>query len=203
MIGSMARLAWLAIGGLSALSLAGCGGDGDSTTSQTATVLSTPVSADRPAKLPRRWHRAVSEAAGFSVGVPPGWKQSGSGPALLLSAPGRLVAVSIAADRTDEALSADPRDLAKRTLAGLSGFKGVKAGAPKPFPGRYPGVALDATAARGKTGKQRLRLVILRPDSVAVFTVLGAGSTKLTRAKERKLIDRIARTLRYQPVGVG
>jgi hypothetical protein len=186
------RAAALALG----LLVVGCGGGGS--TSSTTTTATGPAG-DQPATLPHGWKAVVNDPSGFSVGVPPGWTWRLQGSTSLLAAPRNLVAISIAGDRTEEARTTDLTALAAGTVSHLHAFDGLAVGEPQRFRGRYPAVIVTASGS-GRSG-QRLRLIVMRPPAVGVFTLLGA--TKLKSPRTAKLIDRIARTVRFRPVAVG
>jgi hypothetical protein len=183
-----------------ALAIGGCGSDGAAPQGPELEAVSAP---DAPAKLPRGWKPVINNPSGFSVGRPAGWKARMKGPATILSAPANLVAVSITADRTREALGADLNDLAERTIHRLPLVSTVQAQPPRPFKHRYRAVVIDARGGQPGRPPSRLRLIVLRPDSIAVFSLLAASSTGLHPGSERKIVEKIARTLRYRPVAVG
>jgi hypothetical protein len=120
----------------------------------------------------------------------------------LFSSPDALIAVSIAGDRTDEALSAPLPAFAHDAMTQVAGFSELRASEPRPFRAHYPAVSVEATGKRAG-GRQRLRLIVLRPDSLAVFSLLAATTARIPVGKERKIVKRIARTVRYRPVEVG
>lgn len=157
--------------------------------------------ADSPAQLPKRWTLHANGPSGFTVGVPPDWAVAEHGEASLLFSPGRLVVVSITADRTDEALRAPLSDLTNETARHLSGFNEVVPTAVAGFAGRYPGAELTATATRTSGERQRLTLIVMRGGG-AVFSLLAAATDRLKPAVGRTIGGKIARTLRYRPVEV-
>src|SRR5438477_1998460 len=82
-----------------ALALVGCGGSG-LTHSHTR-----PESPQPPAPLPAGWHGYRDYASGLSAGVPPGWRAARRRDSLRVASTDGLVAVSITADRTSDALN--------------------------------------------------------------------------------------------------
>ena len=166
---------------------------------ETTETIAVP---DKPANLPRGWERVINNPSGFSIGLPPGWKDRPKGSATQLSAPGNLVVVSINADRTDEALGADLKELAELTLRSLPGLSVADGTEARGFDHRYRATVIDAKGKKG-SARQRLRLIVMRPDSIAVYSMLAASSAKLKAKQVGKIIDRIARSLRHRPVAVG
>lgn len=178
------------------LGLVGCGGG----SKEPAQTVSTPTTADAPAKLPRRWSSHVNGPGGFSVGVPPAWTAKLNGSTSELTAPGRLLAVSIAADRTNEALAAVPAAFAEQTAKNLTGFRGLRPARARALPTQYPGAILQTEGKRANGKRERLTLVVLKPDSIAVFSLLAASTGKLKARAELHVIAQITRSLRYRPV---
>jgi hypothetical protein len=80
---------------LCALVSSGCGGGGGSTSTNATAEAAQPA-----AKLPAHWRRHLDRRGGLTIGVPPGWKAHQPRRGFLISSPDRLVAISIAADRT-------------------------------------------------------------------------------------------------------
>src|SRR4051794_32287873 len=96
----MGRLA--ATAGLAAVSAIAAAGCGDSDKPLPPVAPTQPEQTDRPARLPGGWKRLVNRRAGFSVGIPPGWKGSGAQGATLVRSGDRLMAVSHTADRSPD-----------------------------------------------------------------------------------------------------
>jgi hypothetical protein len=179
--------------------VAGCGdgGGGDSTTPRAAET------ADPPAKLPAGWRTETNRPAGFTVGVPPAWSANLDGSTSVLRSPDRLVAISVSADRTDEALDAPLEGFATATAEGLGGFEDLKLGSSRPFEGAaYPGVEIAGSGRQSETGvPQRVELVILRREGIASYPVLAAINDRRSSPFVEQ-IDRIVRSLRGRPVEV-
>ena len=187
-------LACLLAGGLAA-----CGG-GDGTTVSTARG---PETADPLPKLPRRWTVEINRGSGFAVGVPPAWRaKSTAQQATLIHSPDRRVAVSISADRTDEALEAPLTDLAAGIADNLerNGFTRVRVGKPRPLKHRYQAVSVTATGRSGSGIHERLQIISLRRDRLAEFAVLVARRASIPSRLYRPATRRIVASLRGRPV---
>ncbi len=180
--------------------LAGCGDDGGGNTS-TPRAAET---ADPPAKLPAGWLTEVNRPAGFTVGVPPLWSANLDGGTTVLTSPDKLIAISISADRTGEALEAPLDGFATATAEGLGGFEGLKVGSPRSFKGAaYPGVEVTGRGRQSESKvPQRIQLVILRREGIASYPVLAAINTRKGSPFDEQ-VDRIVRSLRGRPVEVG
>jgi len=186
------------------LALAGCGGSGggSGSTGHRASGTATVETADSPASLPRGWRTLVDRDGGFSIGVPQGWPAKINGPRLTLRAPKSSVVISLTADRSDEALSADPGELATAIGRGLQDrFSGLELDAPEPVRSAYEAVGVDATGTERSTGvRQTLRAIVVNRGGVAAYPILVAGNP-ISVKRLRPELEMIVRTLRGQPVG--
>ena len=172
--------------------LAGCGGGGGG--SDTSTMPRPAESTDPPAKPPKGWQTYISPVAGFSVSVPPAWTVEPSGGSSLLRSPDKVVAISITADRTDEALNAPLESYAADTLKNLSGFTGLTPTGVRPYKAQYPAAIATADGTLASSGvKQRLTLVVLRREVLASRNA-GVNSPFV------KQIDAVIHSLRGRPV---
>jgi hypothetical protein len=180
-----------------ALALAGCGGDD----TETAPPPRPVEKLDRPAKLPPGWRTAVNRVGGFSIGVPPAWAARIHDTSLVLTSPDKQVAVSVAADRTDEAVDLAPGRNALDTARSLGGFEHVGvAAAAKPYRDRYEGTVVTARGTLASSGvPQKLQVVVLRRDHVAVYSILAATRANKPTPFSRQ-IDPIVRSLRGRPI---
>ncbi len=84
---------------------------------------------DPPAKPPAGWRTFTNRRAGFTLSIPPGWPARARGSATLIRSSDRLVAVTVAADRSEAARTARPRRYARRTFRALPGFRNLKVNA--------------------------------------------------------------------------
>ena len=183
---------------LAATAIAGCGGGGAPTTP--ATPRET---VDKPAPLRPGWRLLVNRSDGFSIALPPGWRDFARVPGSLIRSPDHLVAISITADRTDDALTQPLRSFAADTIASLTGFSGLRPGKPHPFAARYDAVEARATGRATASGvKQDLRLVLMRRDHLAAYPILIARNAKLDRGAYRPEIAAMLRSFRGRPTEV-
>jgi hypothetical protein len=178
--------------------LVGCGGgNSDSGTSTTAHPAETT---EPPAKPPRGWQKYISPVAGFSVSVPPAWTVEPSGGSTLLRSPDKVVAISITADRTDEALNTPLESYAAETLKNLDGFTGLTPTGVRPYKAQYPAAIATADGKLASSGvKQRLTLVVLRREGISAYPVLASRNAGV-RSPFVKQIDAVIHSLRGRPV---
>lgn len=188
--------------------MAGCDADGDDPQSR-------PRAAEAPhalPDLPPGWKPKRNAAAGFALGLPPGWSSGGgcaeggrvgSASATLICSPGRLVSVSISADRTRDALAIPPERFAVRVLAALPGFQeSLDPGRPAPFEHRYEAAQVAATGIREGPGlRQRVRAIALRRDRLVTLTaVIAANAEQPTGGYGAQAVEAVG-TLRTYPPG--
>ncbi len=194
------RSALLVVAAIVALVWAGCGdADGD----EPQPPARPPETVDRVPDLPARWKVHVNGADGFAFGLPPGWKADDRSGSTLVRSYDRLVAVSITADRTNDALDTPLEPFATRALVTLPGFEDqLEPGETRRFEHRYQGVAVAGTGTAVKSGvRQRLKLIVLRRDSLVTFTVVIAANRSEAAGASEAIAERLVRTLRSRPVG--
>jgi len=107
---------------IAGLAGAGCGDDDDFTGSPNP----AKEQSDPPAKPPPGWRTFKNPRAGFTLSVPPGWPARARGGASLIRSSDHLVAVTVAADRSEAARTAPPQRYAQRTFGALPGFRNLK-----------------------------------------------------------------------------
>ena len=160
-------------------------------------------SLDELPKLAPGWEPHVNQAAGFAFGLPPGWSARDRGTATLVRSADGLVVISIAADRTREALALPLEDFASRALAALPGYEEpLDPGEPEPFRHRYAGVAVTARGTAARSGvEQRIRLVVLRRAKLAALTAVVAVNSGAASAASERVAERVLASVRSRPIG--
>ncbi len=182
--------------GLVAL-LSGCGDDGGPSTTAATRQAET---IDPPAKPPKRWQSYINPTAGFSISVPPAWTVATNGATTLLGSPDKVVAVSITADRTDEALDAPLEQYAADALENLDGFTDLKPTGTRPYEAQYPAAIATGDGKLETSGvAQRLTLVVLRREGIAAYPVLASRNAGV-RSPFVEQVDAIIHSLRGRPV---
>jgi hypothetical protein len=200
-------LAGLAAG---ALLVAGCGEDDESSPPPPPRPTET---LEKLPKLPRGWKPYRSNAQGFALGLPPGWRDGRKcfsrrdrvqpGAASTICSPDRLVSVGISADRTIEAVEVPLDEFASRALTALSDSRfggALEPGGPKRFMGRYEGAHVKAVGKADTGVRQRIDVVVLRRDRLVTFTAVIAANAKQPTAPAVRLAERSLRTLRSRPI---
>jgi hypothetical protein len=184
------------------VAVAGCDDDSDSSTPEPAPAPQPVETAQPVPKLPPGWKVHANRVGGFALGVPPGWKPRNAAARTLVRSFDRLVSVEIAADRTAAALDTPLDDFATRALVALPGFKAeLDPGRTRRFRHRYRGVEVAGSGTAARSGVPlRVRLVVLRRDSIVTFTVVIAANAKQPSGASQRLAERMVRTLRSRPI---
>jgi hypothetical protein len=155
-------------------------------------------------RLPREWKPHRDKSIGYAIGIPPGWKLHDKGGRVLIRSPSRLVAVTLAADRSRQALALPVGEFATSALGSIPGFKGhLRPSKPRPL----AGTPLQAarTSAKGTTKGQGLNeratvLVLRRAGAVNYTVAVLENSQRRYARRDRAVAMRMVRTLRDQPV---
>jgi hypothetical protein len=179
--------------------VAAAGGCGDD---DPAPVSTTPQErADRRAPLPRGWDRVVNRRAGFSLGIPPGWRARGARGATLVRSGDGLLAVSIAADRSTDGRDLPPDVYVRRTANALEGYRALRVGRPRPLRGaRYPGATVTASGVFARTNlRQAIQVSALRRRGQVTYTLISFRTDRAPAARYRAAIRGMLRTFRAAP----
>jgi len=129
---------------------------------------------DRPAKPPRGWHTVANRRAGFTLSVPPGWATRTRKSATLIRSNDRLVAVTVAADRSEDGRTTRPRQYARRTFRALPGFRKMRAAPARRVRGSpYRSARVDGAGTLAKTRqRQRITVAAYHRPRRATYTVV-------------------------------
>jgi hypothetical protein len=178
--------------------LAGCGDDTDGEDPAEPRPVET---ADSVPDLPNDWEVHGNRAGGFAFGLPPGWKARDRGTTTEVRSFDGLVVLSIAADRTSEALEIDAEEAATRTLASLPGFaEPIEPGEPREMEHRYSAYEVSGEGRSARNGlDQDLTVVVLRREGAVSVTVLVAANADERAKPARRIADRVVESLRTQP----
>jgi hypothetical protein len=129
---------------------------------------------DRPAEPPPGWHTVANRRAGFTLSVPPGWVTRTRKSATLIRSRDRLIAITVAADRSEDARTTRPRQYARRTFRALPGFRKLRSTPARPVRGSpYRSARVDGggTLARRRQ-RQRITVAAYRRPGRATYTVV-------------------------------
>jgi len=154
---------------------------------------------DKLPKLPEGWKPYVNRQVGFAIGRAPGWRAAHRGASTLLRSPDRLVAVSISADRTLEAVQFPLDDYVEQAAEALPRFKKLEVGRPRPFRDEYAAQAVGAEGVKDGV-RQRLLFIALRRRGVVTYPVLVARNAQRKSGYYADEALRMVRTLRGRPL---
>jgi hypothetical protein len=134
---------------------------------------------DPPAKPRAGWRTFTNRRAGFTLSLPPGWPARARRSATLIRSTDRLVAVTVAADRSEIARTAPPRRYAQRTFRALPGFRNLKPDALRAVRGSpYPSARVDGAGTLAER-RQRQHITVAafqRPHRVTYTVVAFSAS---------------------------
>jgi len=144
--------------------------------------------ADRPAKPPPGWRTVRNPAAGFTVAAPRSWSVCRRKGTTVLRSPDRVVALTLAADRSGAGRQKAGTAYARETLAALPGFEGTT----EPGVGRVSGSPYRTAVVRASGSVKRSPIpqlitvaVLQRPRKVTysavAFTDPAAGDALVLR----------------------
>lgn len=206
-----------------ALALGACGsGDDDSTVdvggttapAETTGTEAEPVvveTVDEPAPLPKGWKELINAEAGFSIGVPPGWKErpTEGGQGTILSSPDGTTVLTVTADRTSGALQLPLDEFAERTaealgsdIVGSERFKNLTVYGTAPFRHTYEAVGTRAQGTPRKSGvNEKVLVVVLRREDFATYVVVDRETDRgdADSSPRRDTVKRIIRSIRGRP----
>ncbi len=180
-----------------ALLAAGCGSE------ESDEPVEAPVESAEPVpELPAGWTVNRNTNAGFGFGVPPGWTASNDGIRSTVRSPDKLVAATIVADRSNEALEFPLDEFAETAITGVAGIRGLEPGQTRKYDHRYEAVVIDAEGVGGaKDIRQHVDLVVLRREDLVTFTVLVARNADEDTKIYDEDIRRMIASLRSRPPG--
>jgi hypothetical protein len=153
---------------------------------------------DPAARLPSGWKQLVNAHAGFSVGIPPGWTARGASGTILVRSGDRLLAASIAADRSPDGRDLSPANYAERLVKALPGYRRLRVGRPAPVRGaRYPGASVTATGTFARTRvRQAIQVVALQRRGQVTYTLVFFRTARAPAALYRPALAGVIRTFR-------
>jgi hypothetical protein len=193
------RLPWL----LLLAFLAGCGGDDERAATKPPERPGPAARAGRPVHAPPGWRTVENARAGFTIAVPERWSARTKRGATVIRSRDRLVAISLAADRSASGKDTLPASYARRTIAALPGFEGrvspgVRAVRGSPFrTARVDGAGKVRTSRR----PQRISVAAFQQPGVATFAVVVFRNARARLRLDDRVVDRMLPTLRAQRSG--
>jgi hypothetical protein len=190
---SAPRARWLAA--LAAAVLAACGSD-----ERKPPPNPQDEPADHAAKPPSGWRTVTNRAAGFTVAAPRRWPAEKRRAATLIRSDDRLLAVTIAADRSEAGRETAAHAYAQRAFESLPGFRGLRArpGGRVRSPYRTAGVQGRGTLVSNRRRQRFSVTVFQRPGRVTYAAIAFANARVGARLHYREL-NRLLATFRARP----
>jgi hypothetical protein len=164
------RATFFACALLAAACGAGCGGEERLEGSPDPST--EPI--DAPATPPAGWRTVANRRAGFTISVPPGWTVRKRGSATLVRSDDRLVAVTVAADRSRAGRDTRAARYAREAFGALPGFRRLKARTRA----RLTGTPYDAARVDGsgtlvaRRQRQRVAVAAFRRRGRVTYTAV-------------------------------
>jgi hypothetical protein len=159
--------------------------------------------ADRPAQPPPGWRTVRNRQAGFTIAAPRGWTARTRRRATLIRSRDRLVAITLAADRSREGRSNSPARYGRQLLSDLPGFEGsVEPGVRRvrgtPYrTARVEGSGTVRTARRA----QRITVAVYHRPGAVTYAAVIFRNPKAEPAGDRRAVARMLRTFRATAPG--
>lgn len=197
----MSRGQTLALAVAVTLSLAGCGGSGDESTTTTTKPNPQPRETRDPLpERPQEWQPYVNARGGYALLLPRGWRADATGPQTLIRSYDRLVAISIAPDRSTAALMTSIEDYATNTARALRGFTGgFDAEEMRTFEHRYEATEVYGSGRSRDGVDQEASVIVLRREQIAMLIVVLAANAKPGARESVRVARQAITTLRTRP----
>jgi hypothetical protein len=182
------------IGVIAALAAGGCGeedkleGSPDPQTERT----------DRPADPPAGWRTFANRRAGFTLSVPRDWNARTRRHATLIRSSDRLLAVTVAADRSEAGRDSRPRRYAREAFRALPGFRRLRVrevGAVRRS--AYASARVDgAGILERRRQRQRITVAAFRRPGRVTFAVVAFAAEVEGAAPHRAALTTLLASLR-------
>lgn len=138
---------------------------------------------DRPAKPPPGWRTLANRQAGFTISVPRGWTVRTQGTATLIRSRDRLLAVTVAADRSESGRTMRPRAYARRAFRAIPGFRRLRAQRVRRVgDSPYPNARVDGRGTlAGRRQRQHISVTAFRRARRVTYSVVAFGANARRR----------------------
>lgn len=186
----MRATAVLVVGLLAVLVAAGCGSEDEFEGSpDPATERNDP-----PADPPPGWRTFANGAAGFTLSVPNVWPARTRRKATLIRSHDRVMAITVAADRSADGRETRPRKYARQAFRALPGFRRKRRiGARKVRRSPYPSARIDGVGVLARRQqRQRITVATFRRPGRVTFTVIAFSAD----ARHRRPLATLLASLR-------
>ena len=190
----------LAAGAIALLATTGCGGEDEFEGSPDPATERT----DRPADPPPGFRVFVNRRAGFSLSVPRDWAARTRRSATLLRSRDRLLAVTVAADRSSAGRKTRPRGYAMKTFRALPGFRRLRPlTAEEVRRSPYASWRVDGAGTLSRRRqRQRITVAAFRRPARVTFTVVAFAAEVGGAGMHRGALAAVLASLRGRRPGL-
>ena len=156
---------------------------------------------ERPTRPPPGWRTVRNAVAGFTIAAPKTWPADTSRRATLVRSHDRLVAITVAADRSAAGSELSPAEYARRTVKSLPGFEGKLRRRVRRVRGSpYPSAVAEASGTVNTTTRpQRISVAAFREEGEATYTAIVFRNARVKPRVNDRTIARVLRSFRVQP----
>ena len=191
------RVPVLLAAALAAVAAAGCGEDDD------PAAPPDPASErrDRPADPPPGWRTLKNRRAGFTLSVPRIWSVRKRDSATLIRSSDRLLAITVAADRSEPGRTTPARAYARQAFRALPGFRKLRVQRVRPVRrSRYRSARVDGRGTLGRPRRrQHITVAAFRRPGRVTYTVIAFGADVQGRPPHTGPLRTMLASLRGRP----
>jgi hypothetical protein len=157
--------------------------------------------ADKPMDPPAGWRTVANEAAGFTIAAPRSWAAATKRGATLIRSKDELVAVTLAADRSDVGRTTEPGSYARDVVAALPGFEGAVSVRDPRIAGSPYDTAIAVGSGTVKTSgvPQRIEVAVFQRPRQVTYTAVIVRNARARPVPGRGTVARRLRSFRAQP----
>jgi len=133
---------------------------------------------DPPAEPPPGWRTLRNRRAGFTISVPRAWTARTRGSATLVRSSDRLLAVTVAADRSEAGRTTGARAYARSTFRALPGFRRLRITNTGAIArGRYERARVDGRGTLvDRRQRQHIAVAAFRRRGRVTYTIVAFGA---------------------------
>ena len=157
--------------------------------------------ADKPDAPPAGWRTVKNVAAGFTIAVPESWTAATKRAATLIRSKDELVAVTVAADRSQTGEESEPAGYAREVIASLPGFEGAVSVKDAEIAGSPYETAIAEGSGTVRTSgvAQRIEVAAFHRPGQVTYSAVIFRNARARPVPGRATVARMLRTFRAQP----
>lgn len=196
----MRASAVLAIGVVAMFAAAGCGGEDEFKGSPDPATERN----HRAAKPPPGWRTFANRRAGFTLSIPRDWRARTRRGATLIRSSDRLMAITVAADRSSDGRETRPRRYARQAFRALPGFRRLRPReAARVRRSPYASRRMDGSGVLARRRqRQRITVAAFQRRGRVTFTVVAFSAAIPAAGPHRRALGTLLASLRGRRPGV-